>query len=159
MSYLLYVFAILGVIFLIVIAWFSMAAIKVKKEMRFEPRAFEDAVDLMRFIRNTFECKIKNKVVMYGFVESSLYDDTVSQLGVSDTPVLDVNVHLITAKGHEKVSTTCGNVNASLKKGDFVAVLPFYNERQNLWYYVTIAKLNAVYLGKQGFSVDEEYVH
>lgn len=158
MSYLLYIFAFLGVVFLVIVAWFFLTAVKVKKEMRFEPRVFEDAVDLMKFIRNTFECKIKNKVVIYGFVESSFYDDTVARL-TGDAQVLDVDVHLITAKGHEKVNTSCGDVNASLKKGDFVAVLPFYNERHNLWYYVTIAKLNTVYLGKQGFSVDEEYVN
>ena len=158
MSYFLYIFAFLGVVFLVVVAWFFLTAVKVKKEMRFESRVFEDAVDLMKFIRNTFECKIKNKVVIYGFVESSFYDDTVARL-TGDAPVLGVDVHLITAKGHEKVSTSCGDINARLKKGDFVAVMPFYNERHNLWYYVTIAKLNTVYLGKQGFSVDEEYVN
>ena len=158
MSYFLYIFAFLGVVFLIVVAWFFLTAVKVKKEMRFEPRVFKDAVDLMKFIRNTFECKIKNKVVIYGFVESSFYDDTVARL-TGDAPVLGVDVHLITAKGYEKVSTSCGDINARLKKGDFVAVMPFYNERHNLWYYVTIAKLNTVYLGKQGFSVDEEYVN
>ena len=158
MSYFLYIFAFLGVVFLVVVAWFFLTAVKVKKEMRFEPRVFEDAVDLMKFIRNTFECKIKNKVVIYGFVESSFYDDTVARL-TGDAPVLSVDVHLITAKGHEKVSTSCGDINARLKKGDFVAVMPFYNERHNLWYYVTIAKLNTVYLGKQGFSVEEEYVN
>lgn len=158
MSYFLYIFAFLGAVFLVVVAWFFLTAVKVKKEMRFEPRVFEDAVDLMKFIRNTFECKIKNKVVIYGFVESSFYDDTVARL-TGDAPVLGVDVHLITAKGHEKVSTSCGDINARLKKGDFVAVMPFYNERHNLWYYVTIAKLNTVYLGKQGFSVDEEYVN
>lgn len=158
MSYFLYIFAFLGVVSLVVVAWFFLTAVKVKKEMRFEPRVFEDAVDLMKFIRNTFECKIKNKVVIYGFVESSFYDDTVARL-TGDAPVLSVDVHLITAKGHEKVSTSCGDINARLKKGDFVAVMPFYNERHNLWYYVTIAKLNTVYLGKQGFSVDEEYVN
>ncbi len=158
MSYFLYIFAFLGVVFLVVVAWFFLTAVKVKKEMRFEPRVFKDAVDLMKFIRNTFECKIKNKVVIYGFVESSFYDDTVARL-TGDAPVLGVDVHLITAKGHEKVSTSCGDINARLKKGDFVAVMPFYNERHNLWYYVTIAKLNTVYLGKQGFSVDEEYVN
>ena len=158
MSYFLYIFAFLGVVFLIVVAWFFLTAVKVKKEMRFESRVFEDAVDLMKFIRNTFECKIKNKVVIYGFVESSFYDDTVARF-TGDALVLGVDVHLITAKGHEKVSTSCGDINARLKKGDFVAVMPFYNERHNLWYYVTIAKLNTVYLGKQGFSVDEEYVN
>ena len=158
MSYFLYIFAFLGAVFLVVVAWFFLTAVKVKKEMRFEPRVFKDAVDLMKFIRNTFECKIKNKVVIYGFVESSFYDDTVARL-TGDAPVLGVDVHLITAKGHEKVSTSCGDINARLKKGDFVAVMPFYNERHNLWYYVTIAKLNTVYLGKQGFSVDEEYVN
>ncbi len=158
MSYFLYIFAFLGAVFLVVVAWFFLTAVKVKKEMRFEPRVFKDAVDLMKFIRNTFECKIKNKVVIYGFVESSFYDDTVARF-TGDAPVLGVDVHLITAKGHEKVSTSCGDINARLKKGDFVAVMPFYNERHNLWYYVTIAKLNTVYLGKQGFSVDEEYVN
>ena len=158
MSYFLYIFAFLGVVFLVVVAWFFLTAVKVKKEMRFESRVFEDAVDLMKFIRNTFECKIKNKVVIYGFVESSFYDDTVARF-TGDALVLGVDVHLITAKGHEKVSTSCGDINARLKKGDFVAVMPFYNERHNLWYYVTIAKLNTVYLGKQGFSVDEEYVN
>ena len=67
MSYFLYIFAFLGAVFLVVVAWFFLTAVKVKKEMRFEPRVFKDAVDLMKFIRNTFECKIKNKVVIYGF--------------------------------------------------------------------------------------------
>lgn len=159
MSYLLYFFAFLGVVLLIIAVWIFSTVIKVKGEMRSNPREFENTADLIGFIRNIFDCKIKNQVVMYGFVESSFYDDATARLGISDEPVLDVDVQLITKNGHEKVNTTCGKVHANLKEGDFVAVLPFYNERHNFWYYVTVAKLDTVYLGERGFLVDEEYIN
>lgn len=157
MIYIVYILAVLGVIFLIALFWLGKTASKVKNEMLNEPRSFVDAVELMGFIRNIFECKVKHKVVMYGFVESSIYDHTLQSMGVSGEPHLDVDVILITNKGHERVETTCGNTQANLKKGDFVAVLPFYNKRHNLWHYATIAKLRTVYLGKDGFLVEEQY--
>lgn len=159
MMYIIYILAFLGVGFLIFLVWFFKIVTAAKKEIRLKPRTFKDAVELMGFIRSVFECKIKHRVVMYGFVESSNYDDSLVKSGVSTDPVLSVDVHLVTAKGHELVNTTCGNINANLKKGDFIAVLPFYNDKQNFWYYVTIAKLHTIYLGKQGFSVAEEYTN
>lgn len=132
---------------------------KIKKDVNGEFREFKDAPELMAFIRNVFKCEREHKVAMYGFVDSVFQDDILQTNGLSEEPNLSVNVVLVTRKGHEKVDTTCGDIGANLKRGDFVAVLPFYNERHNLWYYVTIAKLSTVYLGKdRGFSVKEQYI-
>lgn len=132
---------------------------KIKRDTNGEVRDFNDIPELMSFIRNVFKCEREHKVVMYGFVDSVSQDNILQANGLSDEPSLNVNVVLITRKGHEKVDTTCGVMQASLKRGDFVAVLPLHNERHNLWYYVTIAKLNTVYLGEgRGFSVKEQYI-
>lgn len=158
MIYVLYALSTLGVIFLIGLIW---AAITYKKiqDLRKNPREFEDFAELMGFIRKVFECKIQNQVVMFGFVDSVFIDDVLQKTGLSDDPCLDVDVVLITRDGHEKVNTTCGNLYADLKKGDFVAVMPIHNSRHNLWYYTTIAKLKPTYLGVgKGFLIDEKYV-
>ena len=132
---------------------------KIKRDTNGELREFKDAPELMAFIRNVFECERKHNAVMYGFVESVSQDNILQENGLSDEQSLNVDAVLITRKGHEKVNTTCGNMQADLKRGDFVAVVPIYNERHNLWYYITIAKLSTVYLGKErGFSVKEQYV-
>lgn len=157
MIYIVYILAVLGVIFLIALFWLGKTASKVKNEMLNEPRSFVDAVELMGFIRNVYECKIKHRVVMYGFVESVVYDESLVLVGASSDPCLSVDVILITNSGTKKVNTTCGQIQANLKRGDFVAVLPFHNERHNLWYYVAIAKLKTSYLGSDGFSIEEQY--
>lgn len=158
MIYIIYILAALGVIFLIATYWLGGIVSKVKKELKSEPRTFKDGADLMGFIRNVYECKIKHKVVMYGFVESIVYDDSLQLSGVSTDACLSVDVVLITNNGTKKVNTTCGKIQASLKRGDFVAVLPFHNERHDLWYYVAIAKLKPTYLGLDGFPIEEEYI-
>lgn len=158
MIYIIYILAALGVIFLIFIFWLGKTATKVKKELRNEPREFQGTTELINFVRSIYECKIKHRVVMYGFVDSVTYDDSLQRSGLSDGPCLSVDVVLITNKGMEKVNTTCGHINTSLQRGDFVGVLPFHNERHNLWYYVTVGKLKPLYLGANGFYVQEDYV-
>ena len=132
---------------------------KIKRDVNGEFREFNDAPELMSFIRNVFKCDREHKVAMYGFVDSVSRDNILQENGLSDEPSLNIDVVLITRNGHEKVDTTCGNITANINRGDFVAVLPLYNKRHDLWYYVTIAKLNTVYLGKErGFSVKEQYI-
>lgn len=158
MNYLLYILSALGIIFLIVLFWFWNIVRKVKNELKNKPRDFKDPIELIKFIRNIFECKFQHNVVMYGFVKSVNRDDILVSHGLADEPCLDLTIGVITQKGYSEVDATCGNINANLNKGDFVAVLPIYNERHNLWYYITIAKLKAVYLGEKGFLVDEQYI-
>jgi hypothetical protein len=159
MIYIVYVFAFLGVLFLIITFWLGKIVTKAKKELRDKPRTFKDGADLMGFIRNVYECKIKHRIVMYGFVESVVYDESLVLAGASSDPCLSVDVILITNNGTQKVNTTCGQIQANLKRGDFVAVLPFHNERHDLWYYVAIAKLKTTYLGLDGFPIEEEYTN
>ena len=158
MNYLIYILAFLGVIFLIGIIWFIKTVFQVKRELKNTPRSFTDAVELIKFIRNVFECKVTHNVVIYGFVEETTYDDLLARLGMAEDTILHVDVAIITSKGHESVSTQCGNIHANLKRGDFVAVLPNYSKTHKLWYYTTIAKLDTVYLGTNGFLVKEQYL-
>lgn len=154
MIYIIYILAILGVVFLILVFWLGSIANKVKKELKNKPRTFSDGAELMGFIRNVYECKIKHNVVMYGFIDSVVYDDS---LQFSDAH-LSIDVVLITNDGTTKVNTVCGEIQANLKRGDFVAVLPCHNERHDLWYYITTAKLKTIYLGLDGFPIEEEYI-
>ncbi|ENU83083.1 hypothetical protein F974_01915 [Acinetobacter sp. CIP 102159] len=156
MVMIVYILAFLGILFILFLFWLGAIAKKAKNELRAEPREFKDAVELMGFIRNVFDCQLKDQVVLYGFVESIDYCDGSATMS---EPVFILYVVLITRKGHEKVLAPCGNVCATLKKGDFVAVMPFYSERHKFWYYATIAKLKPYYLGEgKGFFVDEQYV-
>ncbi|WP_436904819.1 hypothetical protein [Acinetobacter johnsonii] len=157
------IIGILAVIGTLVVLFFIALMIKnykkIKRDTSGEFREFKDAPELMSFIRNVFECKKKHNVVMYGFVESISQDDILQANGLSDEPCLNIDAVLVTRDGHEKVNTTCGYMQADLKRGDFIAVIPLYNERHGFWYYVTIAKLSTVYLGRErGFSVKEQYV-
>lgn len=130
-----------------------------RKASNSEYREFKDALELIQFIRSVFKCKTEHKTPMYGFVDSVFNNETLFRTGISDEQVVDVDVFLVSKKGNVKVNTTCGTLDASLKRGDFVAVLPLYNERHNFWSYVTIAKLEPVYLGKErGFLVKEQYI-
>lgn len=158
MIYLVYFLAILGVIF--ILFWLGKITAKAKKELINEPRTFNNAVELMGFIRNVFKCEIEHKTVIYGFVESAYKSDFLLREGLADDEYLEVTVIIITQKGHEKIEAICGNKDAYLSKGDFVAVLPIYYERQNAWTYSLIAKLNTIYLGgEQGFSAQEQYIN
>lgn len=160
MKIIISIFAVIGilvVLFLIGVAFKTYK--KIRKDINAEYREFSNAVELMQFIRTVYECKIEHKVPMYGFVGAVSKETLMMENGLSDTPTLEVEAHLVTRQGHQKVSAPCGNLDATLKKGDFVAVLPIFNERHGLWYYVTIAKLETIYLGKnRGFLVKEQYI-
>lgn len=147
---------------LVVLAFLYIVFIRYKKIKRDTSgvyREFSDPVELMDFIRTVFECIPENKTPMYGFIECIKKDDFLLREGLGNQEVLDIDVVLVMRNGHTKVNTSCGNLLANLKKGDFVAVLPFYNERYKSWYYVTIAKLEPIYLGKgKGFLVKEQYI-
>lgn len=153
------VLAIIGL--LVVLAFIYMITLrykKIKKDTSGVYREFSDPVELMGFIRTVFECVPENQVPMYGFVESVELDDFLQKEGLSDQKVLDVDVMLITSNGHTKVNTSCGDLSADLKRGDFVGVLPIYNDRHKVWHYITIAKLEPIYLGKgKGFLIKEKY--
>ncbi|TPS34085.1 hypothetical protein [Acinetobacter baumannii] len=120
------------------------------------PREFTDAVELMSFIRCVYECNIESQVVMYGFVKDAYVSEEaiISEGG----PYLEVIVALITRNGHMEVPTICGSAEETLKKGDFVAVMPFHNKRHDLWFYTTVAKLKPYYLGKgKGFQIEKSF--
>lgn len=124
-----------------------------------KPRVFDDALELVEFIRTVYECKLENKVILYGFVDTVFQDDTLYKSGLAEKQHLDVDVFIITNGEKLEVSAICNNLNANLNKGDFVGVLPLYNQRHNLWTYVLVAKLDPVYLGKnRGFKVGENYI-
>lgn len=122
------------------------------------PLKFKNAVELMRFIREYFECEKQSYVALYGFVEHSIYDDAVVRMGISDDAHLSVDVFLIAPKGHEKVTAICADTDANLKKGDFVAVLPIFDETHNIWSYTLVTKLKPLFLGgDNGFLIEEKY--
>lgn len=160
MKIIISIFAVIGILaVLMFIALMIKNYKKIKETTNGEYKEFGNIIELIEFIRTIYECKIEHKVVMYGFVDSVFSDDVLLKNGLHDEQTLNVDVFLITRKGNEKVNSSCGNLQADLKKGDFVAVLPIYNERHKFWYYTTIAKLNTVYLGVgRGFSVKEQYV-
>ena len=154
------IFAVIGIVaVLMFIALIVKNYKRIKETTNGEYKEFTDMIKLIEFIRTVYECKIEHKVVMYGFVDSVFKDDVLMQSGLADDQALDVDVFLITQEGNKKVNSSCGYLEANLRKGDFVAVLPIYNERHKFWYYLTIAKLNHVHMGKaRGFSVKEQYV-
>ena len=50
------------------------------------------------------------------------------------------------------------DTDAKLKKGDFVTVLPIFDERHNVWSYTLITKLKPLFLGgDNGFLIEEKY--
>ena len=153
-------FAFIGFLAVIILALLLIGNYKrIKQDTKGDYREFTDILELLKFIRTVFECKIEHKVIMYGFVDSVFQDDTLFKTGILDEKVIDVDVFLVTPKDNLKVNTLCGDFNANLTKGDFVAVLPLYNERHKSWSYILIAKLEKVYLGKnRGFLVKEKYI-
>lgn len=158
-SIIIYTLAVLGIVFILFIVYLFFIGKRSLEKIRKEPREFKDHVELMRFIRDVFECKLREGVPLYGFVESADYND--GSITMSE-PSIDLQVFLLISdkkNPHEKVYAPCGDINANFKKGDFVAVMPFYNKRHNLWYYVTIAKLEPYYLGEKGFLIYEQYVY
>ena len=160
MKIIISIFAVIGIL---AVLMFILLMIKNYKKIREttngEYKEFGNIIELIEFIRTVYECKIEHKVIMYGFVDSVFSDDVLLKNGLHDEQALNVDVFLITRKGNEKVNSSCGNLQADLKKGDFVAVHPIYNERHKFWYYITVAKLNTVHLGVgRGFSVKEQYV-
>lgn len=124
-----------------------------------KPLNFKNTVDLMRFVRLYFDCKKQSYVALYGFVEDSIYDDASARMGFDKEPHLSVDVYLISSTGYEKLTAICANPDANLKKGDFVAVLPIYHEKHNIWTYTLATKLKPIFLGgNNGFLIDEQYL-
>lgn len=160
MKIIISIFAVIGILALLIFIVLMIKSYKkIKETTKGEYKEFGNIVELIEFIRTFYECKIEHKVIMYGFVDSVYSDDVLLTNGLHDEKTLHIGVFLITRKGNEKVNSSCGNLQADLKKGDFVAVLPIYNDRHKSWYYVTIAKLNTVHLGMgRGFSVKEQYI-
>lgn len=159
MNFMLYALATLGVVFILVLLWVVWMTHKANKDLISKPKSFDSFTELTAFIRTVYECKIEHRVILYGFVESIFYNDILLKNGLSTTPHLDVGVVLITHDGSQTINSTCSNLSADLKKGDFVAILPVFHKRQNFWVYVVVAKLNPFYVGsKEGFSVSEQYV-
>lgn len=155
MEYIIYVLAVLGAIFLFVVIWIFRIIIQTKRNNKIKPRTFKNANDLINFIRAVFECKLKHKSILFGFVESSYKNNGFT--GLSD-PHLEVDVSIVMDKGHRKIEATCPLESANLVQGDFVAIIPFYNQRHDIWSYVVAAKLKAIYLGKNGFQIVDQFV-
>ncbi|MEO4145296.1 hypothetical protein [Acinetobacter pittii] len=120
-------------------------------------KEFTDFDDLISFIKKKYKCEVEHEVPLYGFVKE---DASIQKQGYDPAnPAIDVSVLLITSPKPTIVDAPCGDLQADLKKGDFVAVMPFYNTRHRFWYYITIAKLKPIYLGnKKGFLIDENFI-
>lgn len=158
MIYSIYILALLGFFTSAYFLFYILYRTITLKKMWNRPKEFHDTVELMGFIRMFYECKVEHNIMLFGFVELVYLDDILLRDGLADEETLNVDVVLITHDGLKKVNTGCAQNDANLKKGDFVAVLPFHNMRHNLWYYITIAKLRPFYLGKgQGFQIEEVY--
>ncbi|MFK7163109.1 hypothetical protein [Acinetobacter baumannii] len=151
-----FILIVIVILLIILLAIAFKIFLKVRNIANSGPKEFTDAVELMKFIRYVYECKIESQVVMYGFVKDAYVSNeaTISESG----PYLEVIVALITRSGHMEVQTICSSVDANLKKGDFVAVMPFHNKRHDLWFYTTVAKLKPYYLGKdKGFQIEKSF--
>lgn len=155
MEYIIYVLAVLGVIFLFAIIWILKITIQAKRDIRSKPRTFRSANELNNFIRTVFKCELKHNSILFGFVESTFRNNGLE--GLSD-PHLEVDVSVVFDKGNRQIEATCPLENANLVKGDFVAILPVYNQRHDIWSYVVVSKLKAIYLGEKGFQVDDKFV-
>ncbi|GEM_PF-1934544 len=155
MEYIIYVLAVLGVLFLFIFIWIFKIIIQTKRNIKIKPRSFTNAEDLINFIRAVFECKLKHKSILFGFVESTYRNNGFT--GLSD-PHLEVDVSIVIDNGYKKIEATCPVVNANLAQGDFVAIMPIYNQRHDIWSYVVTAKLKAIYLGDKGFQVVDRFV-
>lgn len=152
----IYVIAILllGILIVLVAMYTNRDRINEQEDDR---REFNDFDQLVSFIRKKYECKQDHQVPLYGFVteDSSAYINGITDLNSA----IDVSVVLILSQESKIVNASCGDILSSFKKGDFVAVIPFYNTRHRFWYYVLIAKLKPVYLGnKKGFLIFENFV-
>ncbi|ENX56185.1 MULTISPECIES: hypothetical protein [Acinetobacter] len=151
------------IIFILVVITVSVIIIRkfllLKAAKNGKPLNFKNAVELMQFIRLYFDCKKQSYVALYGFVEFVVLDDATARMGLEEEPHLSVDVHLISDKGHEKITAICLNTDANLKRGDFVAVLPVYNERHNIWAFTLVSKLKPLFLGgDNGFLIEEKYI-
>ncbi|MDU5771903.1 hypothetical protein [Acinetobacter sp.] len=155
MEYIIYVLALLGVIFLFALLWILKITIQAKRDIRSKPRTFRNANELINFIRTVFKCELKHNSILFGFVESTYRNNGLE--GLSD-PHLEVDVSVLLENGNRKIEATCPLENADLVRGDFVAILPIYNQRHDIWSYVVVSKLKAIYLGKKGFQVVDRFV-
>ena len=148
---------ILSLIGLVIVSFFGWIAFKTYQHIK--PKVFDDALDLVKFIRTVYECKLENNVPLYGFVDSVYQDDSLVEAWMSDKPHLNVRVLLITNGEKLEIDAVCNNLNANINKGDFVGVLPLYNQRHNIWDCILIAKLEPIYLGRnKGFKIQENYL-
>lgn len=124
---------------------------------------FETSNELIAFVRKKYSSHIKHNQPIHGFVlENSSIQKTleVSEMGDLGRSAVDVQVSLITKDSFQEVSAPCGNIKAEFKKGDFVLVLPTYNERYDFWHYVTVAKLQPIYDGKKrSWVIIENYIN
>lgn len=123
---------------------------------------FDNTEQLIEFIRKKYSSEIKHQQVIYGFVledasiQRTLQDSMMGELGRA---AVDVQVNLVTKNGYVQVDAPCGNTKAQFKKGDLVVVLPIHNERHGFWHYVTVAKLQPIYDGKnKSWIVIENYL-
>lgn len=120
---------------------------------------FTDFDTLVNFIQKKYKCEIQDQVPLYGFIHRAYISNDEIKLGISDKPILCVEVMLLLEnKKIQIIESICPRLNTELKEGDFIAVLPFYNLRHQIWSYVTLAKLYSIYLGNnQGFKIQENY--
>lgn len=154
-----FVLLIILAIALIPLYFWARTIFQLRSAKNGKPLKFKHAVDLIKFIRLYFDCNKKSYVALYGFVEDSIYEDASVRMGLDDEPHLSVDVHLISPQGTEKITAVCMDADAALKKGDFVAVLPIYYEKHNLWTYTLVSKLQPLFLGgENGFLIENQYV-
>lgn len=160
MKIFMYFFAIIGVIASISLIYFILKRFfEIKKIRNGEPKVFDDVTDLMQFIRINFECKKVHGIALFGFVVDCFYDDSLVKHGIEKEPHLSVDVSLIAPQGHTTIQSVCISLNANLKKGDFVAVLPLHNTRHDIWTFTLVSKLQPIFLGgEKGFLIKEQYI-
>ncbi|RZG72439.1 hypothetical protein [Acinetobacter sp. WCHAc060025] len=160
MDYLIYFLAVIGLLVLLYLLFLYLRTyFNIKEITDGKPKVFDNPLDLMKFIRLNYACEIQQNVPLYGFVVDVAYNDAIAKMGLGE-PVLDISVAIITQSGHEEIFTQCGDINANLKKGDFVAVNPIFYEKENIWNFITVYKLKSIFLGDaKGFLVDEDYLN
>lgn len=153
----------LYVIIAVIISVLIFAILMFRKVKNNQVLIFDTSKDLTAFLRKKYYSQIKHNQPIHGFVledasiQRTLKESDIGDLGRS---AVDVQVNLVTQDGFQEVSAPCGNINAEFNKGDFVVVLPIYNDRHGFWHYVTVAKLQPIYDGKKkSWIILENYIH
>lgn len=151
-------YAVVIAVSIVIIALLFMAYRNNKNKVR----VFNSTEDLTAFLRKKYTSEIKHHQPIHGLVledasiERTLHDSVMGDLGRS---AIDVQVNLITKDGYQEVSAPCGNLKATFNKGDLVVALPIHNERHGFWHYVTVAKLQPIYDGKnRSWVITENYL-